>query len=94
VIETQSLEVLMLNCVFASSQNTLFCFVGVYVTIVGEPNVGKSSLLNYLLKRPAAIVSSTAGTTRSLFFILDLKCHRFFKMTVVKIRDSTKHGRD
>jgi tRNA modification GTPase len=37
---------------------------GVHLAIVGEPNVGKSSLLNFLLQRPAAIVSSTAGTTR------------------------------
>ena len=37
---------------------------GVHLAIVGEPNVGKSSLLNFLVQRPAAIVSATAGTTR------------------------------
>lgn len=37
---------------------------GVRVAIVGRPNVGKSSLLNVLLRRPAAIVSNMAGTTR------------------------------
>lgn len=37
---------------------------GVRVAIVGVPNVGKSSLLNCLLGRDRAIVTSTAGTTR------------------------------
>ncbi|MBO7134139.1 MAG: tRNA uridine-5-carboxymethylaminomethyl(34) synthesis GTPase MnmE [Bacteroidales bacterium] len=37
---------------------------GVPVAIVGEPNVGKSTLLNVLLHEDRAIVSSEAGTTR------------------------------
>ncbi|WP_203414756.1 tRNA uridine-5-carboxymethylaminomethyl(34) synthesis GTPase MnmE [Entomobacter blattae] len=37
---------------------------GLVFAIVGAPNAGKSSLLNYLAGRPAAIVSSQAGTTR------------------------------
>ncbi|RMX63348.1 hypothetical protein DD238_005437 [Peronospora effusa] len=39
---------------------------GVQVAIVGPPNAGKSSLLNVLARRPAAIVSSIAGTTRDV----------------------------
>ncbi|MBB2189334.1 tRNA uridine-5-carboxymethylaminomethyl(34) synthesis GTPase MnmE [Gluconacetobacter azotocaptans] len=37
---------------------------GLTFAIVGAPNVGKSSLLNALAEREAAIVSSIAGTTR------------------------------
>jgi GTP-binding protein len=34
------------------------------ISIVGMPNVGKSSLLNALIQRDQAIVSDIAGTTR------------------------------
>ncbi|NXY85015.1 GTPB3 GTPase, partial [Alcedo cyanopectus] len=39
---------------------------GVHAVIAGPPNVGKSSLLNLLCQRPAAIVSPVAGTTRDV----------------------------
>ena len=46
---------------------------GLYVVIAGPPNVGKSSLLNALARRDAAIVSESAGTTRDVVEVhLDL----------------------
>ena len=39
---------------------------GFKIAIVGPPNSGKSSLLNYLSKKDAAIVSEIAGTTRDV----------------------------
>ncbi len=46
---------------------------GLAVAILGAPNAGKSSLLNRLAGREAAIVSATAGTTRDVIEVhLDL----------------------
>ncbi len=39
---------------------------GYKISIIGPPNVGKSSLLNHLSNRDVAIVSSLAGTTRDV----------------------------
>jgi tRNA modification GTPase len=39
---------------------------GLMVAIIGPPNAGKSSLLNILAKRDAAIVSALPGTTRDI----------------------------
>jgi len=39
---------------------------GLYVVIVGPPNAGKSSLLNYLSGSQSAIVTELAGTTRDV----------------------------
>jgi len=46
---------------------------GIEITLIGAPNAGKSSLLNRLAGREAAIVSAEAGTTRDVIEVhLDL----------------------
>lgn len=46
---------------------------GIDVAIIGPPNAGKSSLLNWLARRDVAIVSEEAGTTRDIVEVrLDL----------------------
>ena len=50
----------------ASAQRGEILRDGFRVAIVGPPNAGKSSLLNTLARREAAIVSEEAGTTRDV----------------------------
>ena len=37
-----------------------------FVSIIGRPNVGKSSILNCIINNHVAIVSPRAGTTRNI----------------------------
>lgn len=42
---------------------------GLKVVLIGAPNAGKSSLLNYLSRRDIAIVTSVPGTTRDILSV-------------------------
>jgi tRNA modification GTPase len=62
---------------------------GVKVAIIGKPNVGKSTLLNALAERDAAIVSDIAGTTRDIIEVaIDIDGQTFVFFDTAGLRES------
>lgn len=55
-----------MNKILEDSKNMKLLKDGIQTVIIGKPNVGKSSLLNALLKEDKAIVTNIAGTTRDI----------------------------
>ena len=55
-----------INSLIKSGERSKLISSGINVAIIGRPNVGKSSLLNALLKQDKAIVTNIPGTTRDV----------------------------
>lgn len=65
---------MQLNKLLASAPSGKILREGIAVVICGKPNVGKSSLLNVLLKKERSIVTAVAGTTRdTIEELIDIK---------------------
>jgi len=65
---------MQLNRLLDSAKTGRILRDGIHVVICGKPNVGKSSLLNALLKKERSIVTPVAGTTRdSIEEVIDIK---------------------
>lgn len=64
VAEKLSAIINELQAVFAKAKQGSLLREGINVVLVGQPNVGKSSLMNQLAGEEVAIVTSIAGTTR------------------------------
>jgi tRNA modification GTPase len=64
---------------------------GFKIALVGAPNAGKSSLFNRLVRREAAIVTPTAGTTRDIIeAALDVKGYKVVLADMAGVR-TTEH---
>lgn len=62
---------------------------GIRITLLGPPNAGKSSLLNAIANKDAAIVSNIAGTTRdAIDILLDINGYKVVVADTAGIRET------
>ena len=65
------------------------------LTIIGRPNVGKSSLLNKILRKERSLVSEEPGTTRDCLdtpFIYNHRSYLLIDTAGIRRRKKVKHG--
>lgn len=66
ITPTISKLLIEINNILDKSKSTEIIKQGIKTAIIGRPNVGKSSILNSLLREEKAIVTNVAGTTRDV----------------------------
>lgn len=64
VVEKIELNQVALADIFSKAKQGALLREGIHVVLIGQPNVGKSSLMNALAGEEVAIVTAIAGTTR------------------------------
>lgn len=90
VMELVDVVLVDLHCEIDGSRAAERIREGFEVAIVGAPNAGKSTLLNALAGRDAAITSEVAGTTRDVIEVrMEIGGHAVTLLDTAGVREST-----